>query len=139
MLKPEFRDLERALLAADVSPRFVWRTIQELSDHFEDLKTDAVQSGYRAGEARIVARRAMGTDAAILAAVTSRAELMRWPSRWPRCAALLNRVSYYGLLPVVPFVYCTEHGSTIARWTASIGLATLVTGAMLFSMQLAIR
>jgi hypothetical protein len=139
MLKPEFRDLERALLAADVAPRFVWRTIQELSDHFEDLRADAIQSGYRGREAGIVARRAMGSDTAILAAVTSRTELMRWPSRWPRCAALLDRACYYGLLPVVPFVYCTQHGSTIARWTASIGLATLVTGAMLFSMQLAIR
>jgi len=138
MLKPEFRALERALLAADVSPRFVCRTIQELSDHYEDITEDALRAGFEPDDAQILARRALGTDAAIVSAVAARGELKRWPCRWPRCAAALGIVSYYALLPAAPLVYCTEHGGTIARWSVSASLAALVTGAMLFSMQLAL-
>ena len=139
MRKPEFRHLERALLAADVSPRFVCRTIRELSDHFEDVEADALERGCPAREAREIARRTMGTDAVILHAVTTRTELKRWRCRWPRCAAAVGTMAYYALIPIAPFVYCTQHGGTIARWTASVALAMLVTGAMLFSMQLALR
>ena len=138
MLKPEFLGLERALLAANVSPRFVCRTIQELSDHFEDIETDALRSGYRADEARALARRVIGTDARILAAVAARPELRHWTCRWPRSAAALSTIFYYAVLPAAPFVYCAHRGGAIARWTASVSLAALVTGAMLFSMQLAI-
>jgi hypothetical protein len=38
----------------------------------------------------------------------------------------------------MPITYCARHGGTIARWSASASLGTLVTAAMLFSMQLAL-
>ena len=50
MHKPEFDDLTRRLLAAGVAPRFVARTVEELSDHFQDIEADALAAGYAADE-----------------------------------------------------------------------------------------
>jgi hypothetical protein len=138
MPKPEFRALEEALLAANVAPRYVYRTIQELSEHFEDIESDALACGLSHEESRAVAKSAIGCDAAIVAAAQSRPELQTWPSRWPRSAETLTVITYYLILPIAPLVYCIQHGNTIARWSASASLAALVTGGLLFSMQLAI-
>lgn len=135
MSKPEFRQLERALLAADVSPRYVYRTIEELRDHFDDIESAAIAAGREAAEARDLARDSIGRDDAIIAEVTSRTELLRWPRRWPRVARVAYTLCYYALLPAAPVIYCTRHGSAIARWSAAASLAALVTGAMLLSMR----
>ncbi len=138
MRKPDFQSLERALIAADVAPRFVERMIQELADHVDDAEADAVVAGFTRREARAAAFEALGSQDAILAAVARCPELKCWHCRWPRAAALLNGAGQCVLLPAVPFAYCAHHGSSIARWSASAGLGALVTGALLFSMQLAL-
>jgi hypothetical protein len=138
MPRPEFATLERALIAANVAPRFVRRTIQELSEHLEDIETDALAAGLSRAEARSLAREAIGSDCIILAAVTARDELRDWHCRWPRSAATLRLLSWTLLLPGAPLAYCARHGGTIFRWSASASLGTLLTAAMLFSMQLAL-
>jgi hypothetical protein len=135
MSRPELRRLQRDLLAADVAPRFVFRTLEELRDHCEDIESDALAAGHAPFRARALARASLGTNEDIVAVVSSRPELLRWPRRWPLAARIAYTCCYYALLPAAPFVYCTEHGSAIVRWSLSTSLAALLTGAMLLSMH----
>ena len=135
MYEHRFQNLEEKLLAAGVAARFVRKTIDELSDHFTDLESEAHRAGYCGDEARAVARETLGSDVAIVAAVSAQRELLSWSRRWPRSARCVHRSCYYLLLPAAPFIYCCERGSSIARWSVSASLGVLVTGGMLFSLQ----
>ena len=135
MHKPEFEDLTRQLLAAGVAPRFVARTVEELSDHFQDIEADALAAGYPADEARAMARAALGRDEDLVDAVSSERSLLSFAERWPLTSQCLHSVCYCAVLPAMPFIYCAANGSAIARWSASASLGALVTGAILFSLQ----
>lgn len=135
MPQPEFIGLTRALLAAGVAPRYVRRTIDELSDHRADIEADALATGLSREDAAALARAALGTDADIVAAVSARSELLQWARRWPRSARCVESACYFVSLPAAPIAYCVGHGPAIARWGVSTSLAALLTGVLLFSLQ----
>lgn len=135
MPAPELDALRRRLLDSGVAARFVDRTILELKDHYTDIELDALNDGLSASAAAEHARTCLGSDAAILAAVTAQPALLTWPHRWPRAAHGVRTLAFYALLPAVPFVYCAQHGGLIARWSASVSLASILTGALLFMLQ----
>jgi len=138
MPAPEFRALRGALLAAGIAPAVVGRTLQELKDHFDDIRDAAVGDGLAPADAEALARRTLGSDDSIVAAMAARDALKCWHCRWPRSAAFLRQIGFVVCLPYAPVLYCAHHGGAIARWSASASLGLLVTGAMLFSMQLAL-
>ncbi len=138
MLNPEFSELQRALVRAGVAPRYVCRTIQELTDHLDDIAADAIAAGADPAAARAAARAVLGTDQDLLAAVAARTELQSWAARWPRAAAIVNQSAFWLAMPFVPVIYCAQHRAAIARWGVSAGLGAVVTAGLLFSMQLAV-
>ena len=135
MPAPEFRNLQLTLLAGGVAPRFVERTILELREHYADIELEALNDGLAASDASARARAMLGSEQAIAAAVCARPELMDFAHRWPLCARWLRALAFCAVLPAVPVLYCAQHGSSIARWSASVSLATIVTGAMLLALQ----
>jgi hypothetical protein len=135
MPSPEFKRLRLRLLESGVAPRFVERTILELQEHYSDIELDALNEGLSASAAAARARCALGSETALVAAVCAQPELLCWVHRWPQCARWLRSLAFYALLPAVPVVYCAQRGSSIARWSASVSLATILTSALLFAMQ----
>lgn len=134
-LEPLFDELERELVTGGVAPRYVRRTLQELREHYEDIQHDLLAAGASPEEAAIEARAALGTERTLAAAVLAREELRDWRSEWPRAALWLDSVSLMLVLPAVPVAYCAYRGPSIARWGASIGLATLITGGLLLTLR----
>jgi len=135
MPAPELTRLRAMLLEGGVAPCYVERTILELKEHYTDIEIDALNGGCSASAAAARARALLGSDAAIAAAVCAQQDLLCWSRRWPRCARSLHALALCAVLPAVPVIYCAERGGSIARWSASIGLAVLMTGALLFAMQ----
>jgi hypothetical protein len=132
------KNLERLLLEGGATRWCVYRTIQEIKDHYCDIELDVLDDGVPAAEAAAIARSAIGDERAIAAAVLANADLLVWSRRWPRVAGTANRFCYWALLPVAPVVYCANHGSGIARWGVSASLAALVTGGILLSLRWAL-
>lgn len=135
MPEPTFHRLRKELRRGGVSPRYIERTISELQDHYADIESAALDRGLPPEEAAAAARRGLGTDGAIAAAVLSEPSLKTWAHRWPRTAGALVTTAWVAVLPVVPFVYCAQRGEAIARWGLSASLAVLMTGALLLGMH----
>ena len=135
MPAPELNTLRRKLLDRGVARHFVERTILELREHYTDIELDALNGGFSASAAAAHARAALGSDEAIAAAVAAQPALMTWAHRWPRSARGLRALTFYARLPAVPVAYCAQHGGSIARWGASVSLASVVTGALLLMLE----
>jgi hypothetical protein len=133
---PDLKRLRLQLLEGGLAPHFVERAILELQDHYEDIEADALNSGLSASAASALARSSLGSEAVIVAAALSHSELLTWVHRWPRCARSLRAAALCLILPAVPIVYCAQRGASIARWSASVSLAMVATGALLLSMQM---
>lgn len=135
MPEPLFSDLEQQLLTGGVKPHCVQRTLAELRDHFCDLERDLLADGISPEEAAERARATLGDERTLAAAVLARPELRDWRCSWPRAAACLNSVTLLAVLPAVPVAYCAYRGPLIARWSASVSLAALVTGGLLLGLR----
>ena len=83
-LADDLRRFERLLVAGEVAPKVVTRTIAELRDHYEDL---------RLSHSEAEARTKLGSFDAIASDLLSRRELLSWSARYPWLI--------YGLLPTV--------------------------------------
>lgn len=127
-----FDELRRQLLDAGVTPREVARTIDELSDHLEDIRRH--ERGI--GSANAAAR--LGTHKVIADQILARRELRSWPYRYPRLARLYMPFAYMLLLPAAPLFSGLAHASQVARWGASLFLGAAITASMLLFMQLSI-
>lgn len=135
MPEPLFSDLERQLLTGGVEPRYVRRTMQELRDHYSDIEHDLLDDGLNPDEASRRALTALGDEQTLATAVLARPELRDWRCDWPRAAACLDSVALLVVLPAVPMAYCAYRVPLIARWSASVSLAALVTGALLLGLR----
>jgi hypothetical protein len=135
MPSPQFNELKLELLRGGVAPFYVRRAILELSEHYTDLESDALAAGMASGEAARYAQALLGREESLAAAILAHAELLDWSRRWPRVALWLRSATMIASLPGVPVMFCVDNGSGIARWGASLALATLVVGSLLFSLN----
>ena len=131
----QFESLRLELLGSGVAPLYVDRTIVELREHFADLESSALAAGYSAEEATRMARNALGTDRAIVAAVRAQPSLLSFSTRWPRVAHCLQSAATIGTLPGLPLLYCIEHRPELARWTVALGVATTLMGSVLAALN----
>ncbi len=128
----QFTTLRDALLAGGIATRHAQRLIMELADHCEDLERDAIAAGYAPADARAEALRSLGDPHLLADAVLARPELLGWSARWPRTAHAMSMLATRHALPV----HCRSgHCALIARWSASCGLAVMLTGSLLLSMH----
>jgi len=130
-----FDKLQRELEAAGTAPAVIARICQELKDHCEDTMAAAVAGGVDPQEAQRLALAALGSDAAIVAAVASRRQLLDWRQRWPQSARCVDSLTWCLAAPAAPFVYCATHPAWIVRWSLSSSLAVCVTGSLLLAIQ----
>ena len=135
MPEPRFKALKKQLLAGGVKPRYIKRTVIELKDHYRDLKAEALRAGMSADAAARFASIELGDQESIARAVLARPELRNWTQSWPRLASGLRTVVLLAVMPAVPVVYCYARSASIARWSISAGLATLVTAALMLGLR----
>jgi hypothetical protein len=129
--RAQFEVLRHELLRGGVSPIYVERTILELGEHYEDLERDALAAGLSSEEAAQAARRTLGDEQSILAAVLARPELLSWSRRWPTLALLARSAAAIGVLPALPVLYCVDRSEYIARWGSAIGIALVLVSMLL--------
>jgi hypothetical protein len=134
----DFDMLRTQLLQSGVKPGHVARLIAELTDHYEDIESEAVRAGCSLESARTQARTRMGDTDQIARQVLSEPDLKCWFYRRPQLARLVLPLIYVLLLPAAPIYAGAAHASVIGRWLACLALSGLVTGTMFLLMQLAI-
>ena len=130
-----FIELEHRLEAAGAAPPVIARITRELRDHCKDAEEAAVARGLSTRAARREALASLGTTEAIVAAVASSPELLRWRHRWPKSARCIDSLAYCVAVPAAPFCYCASHPAAIVRWGLSSSLAVCVTASILWSMH----
>lgn len=138
MPDPDFILLREKLLRAGIAPTHVSRAVVELREHLDDLRLDALDSGFDADVARRHANARFGDIEEITRIYADRTELKRWSFRHPKTARFCLPVAYALLLPSVPIQAGIASIPTIAKWFASLLLSGLVTAAMLLVMQASI-
>jgi hypothetical protein len=130
--------LRKELLRSGIAPRHVRRTVDELSDHYEDLVEHELTGGATRLEAHARASEILGEIGDIGAAVRARPELRSWAFRFPRVAAFVYPLTFLALLPAAPVFLGYAHATYLARWVACLFLGAVVTAAMFLFLQLAI-
>lgn len=129
-----FGKLARELAAAGAEPSVAARIIQELREHCADAEAAGLAGGLSPDEARNQARECLGSEQAIVAAITSRRDLLDWRHRWPHSARCVDSLAYCIALPAAPFVYCVLRPAFIVRWGLSSTLALGITGSILLGL-----
>lgn len=138
MHEPEIDRLCRRLQQAGVAPGHVARLATELSDHFDDLETEAIRNGLSRGDAKAEAINKLGDLDTIAEHVLSHPGLKSWPHRFPRLARIILPIAYCLALPAVPIYAGLAHSSSVGRWFACLIISGMITSGMLFVMQIAI-
>jgi hypothetical protein len=131
----QFEALRLELLRGGTAPAYVERTVLELSEHYADLESDARAAGLDPIEAELRALEQLGDPRVIAAAVLARPELLAWDKRWPRFACCVHSAAVIGTIPGLPLVYCLEHRPELARWSAALGLATVLVGGVACALE----
>lgn len=83
MLDGNFHTFKKRLLQCGVNPKYVNRTVNELQDHYVDLKRDAIASGLSDADAKIEALSSIGEEEVIIREVMSKPELKSLAYRFP--------------------------------------------------------
>lgn len=130
--------LREELLRSGIAPRHVRRTVDELSDHYQDLVDAALDDGVSRIEAQERARQQLGAVGDIGAAVRARPELRSWAYRHPRVASFVYPLTFLALLPAAPVFLGYAYANYVARWAACLAVSAFVTAAMFLVLQLAI-
>lgn len=130
--------LRKELVHSGIAPRHVRRTMDELSDHYEDLVEQELCEGATRLEAHARATETLGEIGDIGAAVRAQPVLRSWAFRFPRVAAFVYPLTFLALLPAAPVFLGYAYANYIARWVACLFLSALVTAAMFLFLQLAI-
>lgn len=129
------KSYERELLESGIAPRHVRRTMLELAEHADDLFDEARASGASNKSAANYALAELGEPQAIALAARSQPELLRWSCRFPHLALIIYPLLWVAVSPVVAGV---NYAPGVARWSACLVLAALVTAAMILILQLSI-
>ena len=82
-MSQRFDDLKERLLRAGIAPRHVQRYLRELGDHFDDLVSEETAKDVSRDAAETAARRRLGGDHALAAALLARPELRSFTARYP--------------------------------------------------------
>ncbi|MGI9203327.1 MAG: hypothetical protein ACR2Q3_04930 [Woeseiaceae bacterium] len=138
MHKRRFADLQHRLLGSGVAAIHVRRIIVELSDHFDDLRLEALANGASSEAAQKEAESRLGDQADIADRILERTELKSWPYRYPQIARIYFPLAYILLLTAAPVFVGMANSTKLARWGVALMLSGAVTAAMLLCMQLAI-
>ena len=128
MREGQFESLRLELLRSGVTPVYVERTILELEEHYSDLESAALASGFDADEAARVALATLGNERVIATAILVHPELLTFSTRYPRVAQYLT-------LPGLPLMFCIEHRPELTRWMAAVGLAATLMGSVLATLN----
>ena len=126
------------MLRNGVSTRVAMRTIAELSDHYDDLQTENLNSGTSPDSAGELAAARLGDPARLVQQVSNTIALRSWTFRFPGIARLALPLACILLLPVAPVFAGVANLSTIVRWTTCLLLSALVTATIMFVLQLSI-
>jgi len=138
MAKRPFKDFECHLLNRGVAPRHVRRITNELIDHLEDLRIEALEDGLPADQAQQQAANRLGDPKLIAERILENAEFKTWVYRYPRVARMYLPVAYVLLVPAIPVLAGIRNPATVVRWGAALMLSGAVTAAMFLFMQLSI-
>lgn len=138
MREPDFNSLASRLLQCGIVPRHAHRTVGELRDHYDDLVDAAVDEGASSKYARRRAADELGKMDDFVAQMAARRELKTWAFRYPRLAIVFYPLACIAVLPAMPVFAGVAHAATLARWSASLLVAGLVTATLLLTMQLSI-
>jgi hypothetical protein len=132
---PQFAELQRLLRQAGIIDATTQRLLEELQDHFRDLRDAAIETGTDPLRACEMAQRSIGAPADIAAVAVQYRELLTLSQRYPYIAGLAHGIASAVCAPVLPVHYCAERRDSIARWGASVGLAGMITAALLLSLH----
>lgn len=138
MREPDFSVLATRLLESGIAPRHAHRTIDELRDHYDDLVDAAVDKGASRPHARSRAADELGSMDEFVVQMAARRELKTWAFRYPRVAIFVYPLACLAVLPALPVFAGVAHAGTLARWSASLLVAGIVTASLLLTMQLSI-
>ena len=130
--------LRKELIRSGIAPRHVRRTVDELSDHYEDLVEEALDEGATRLEAHAHASEQLGAIRDIGAAVRAQPELRSWAYRFPRAASIVYPLTFLALLPAAPVFLGYAYANYVGRWVACLAVSALVTATMFLFLQLAI-
>ena len=132
--REQFAALRLELLRGGVAPLYVERTILELGEHYEDLENDARCAGMSEEDAALTARKMLGSEQTIAAAVMARPELMSWSRRWPTVALCVRSAATIGALPALPVLYCVR-SEELVRWSGAVASAVVLVGLLLAGLN----
>jgi len=132
---PQFAELERLLWRSGVSDDCSQRLLEELRDHLCDLVAEEREIGTDATQAVARALLALGRPKDIAAAAAQRTELLAFSHRHPFLRDVTRGLVSVAAIPALPVYFCAQRRDFIARWCASVGLAGLLTAALLLSMR----
>lgn len=91
----DFKRLRMRLLKGGIAPKFVKRTIMEMSAHLEDLIKQEKQNGVSEAEARALAFSALGDEDALVRETLAKKELISWSRRFPKTMFLIVLIVLY--------------------------------------------
>ena len=137
MREPDFNLLATHLMESGIAPRHAHRTVNELRDHYDDLVDAAVDDGDSNLMRDSCRKRAREYDEFVVQ-MAARRELKTWAFRYPRVAIFVYPLACLAVLPALPVFAGVAHAGTLARWSASLIVAGLVTASLLLTMQLSI-
>ena len=80
--------MRRDLLLGGIAPKTVTRLLAELTDHIDDLKTQAIAEGKSELEANAYAHEAIGRETEIVSGFLERTELKSYSWRYPKAVFL---------------------------------------------------
>jgi len=132
---PQFAELERLLWCSGVSDDCSQRLLEELQDHFCDLVAEERAGGCDPAQAVARSLLALGRPKDIAAAAAQRTELLAFSHRHPFLRDVTRGLVTAAAIPALPVYFCAQRRDSIARWCASVGLAGLLTAALLLSMH----
>lgn len=135
MAESLFSNLAHRLLKGGVAPKHVRRTISELSDHFADIKAEALLRGLSETEATQEATKRIGSQEAIVADILAKPELKSWAARWPWAVFTLGPV----LLGISFLVAVLLLFVSITKWWRVLLPDLVVTEASLAAMRVSFQ
>jgi hypothetical protein len=138
MPEPDFLAFQNRLLQQGVALRYARRLAGELAEHYEDLRSEAIGTGFLPDEAACFAEEHLGSADNIAAAVFHRPELRSWIYRYPRMARIALPLAFVALLPAAPVFAGITHADSLLRWTCCVMLSALFTALLMLCMQLSL-
>jgi hypothetical protein len=138
MPEPDFVALQNRLVRQGVALHYARRLAGELAEHYEDLRDEAMGTGFLPDEAACFAEKRLGSADNIASAVFHRPELKSWMYRYPRVARIALPLAFVALLPAAPVFAGINHADSLLRWTCCAILSAVFTALLMLCMQLSI-